>query len=175
MLLGIYPFINYLSTYYNMGGIMNNNFYEIPNDWYNEFNNTFNTLNTYKPNMYNKMNNYPSLANPKEALDRGNLFNGLYDPYKNYRYRELRPKNKKEELLSNVMKYKFVLKELDLYLDTHPLDEEMIRLYNNYQMEEKKACDEFEKSFGPLTLDSEYLKGNNWKWLENNWPWEGTK
>ena len=31
---------------------MNNNFYEIPNDWYNEFNNTFNPMNMYNSNNF---------------------------------------------------------------------------------------------------------------------------
>ena len=51
---------------------MNNNFYEIPQDWYNEFGNTF------MPNM----NNNNDLSDPKEGFLRGNLFNNLYDPYK---------------------------------------------------------------------------------------------
>ena len=74
---------------------MNNNFYEIPNDWYNEFNNNF-------------MNN-TNLSEPKNGFLRGNLFNNLYDPYKNYKYRELKPNNKREELLYNILMYNFAL------------------------------------------------------------------
>lgn len=153
---------------------MNNNFYDIPSDWYNEFNNTFNTLDM-NANIPNKMTNDNSLANPKVALDRGNLFNNLYNPYRNYKYRELKPINRKEELLYNLLKYKFTLKDIELYLDTNPNNKYMINLYNNYLLEEKKACNEYEKNLGPLTLDSDYLKGSSWKWLENNWPWEGTR
>ena len=103
------------------------------------------------------------------------MFNNLYDPYKNYRYRELKAMNKKEELLYNLLKYKFVTNEIALYLDVHPNDVEMIKLYNNYLQEEKKACNEYEKNFGPITLDSNYLNGNSWNWTMNNWPWEGTR
>ena len=66
---------------------MKNNFYNIPEDWYKEFNNTFNT--------YNKTNN-TNLTDPKEGFLRGNLFDNLYDPYKNYQYGMLNPSNKKE-------------------------------------------------------------------------------
>ena len=59
-----------------MGGIMNNNFYDIPENWYKEFNDTF-----YSNNMTSNQ-----LATINLALDRGNLFNNLYDPYKNYKY-----------------------------------------------------------------------------------------
>jgi len=82
---------------------MKNNFYNIPEDWYKEFNNTFDIPN--KMNMDMNMNMYlnknEDLADPKTAFLRGNLFNNLYDPYKNYKYGMLNPSNKKEELLYN--------------------------------------------------------------------------
>lgn len=162
-----------------MGGFMNNNFYDIPVDWYKEFNKTFVSSsdmnnNIIDSNMNNNMES-ASLANLKDAFERGNLFNDLYDPYKNYRYRELRANNKREELLFDLLKYGFAMKELNLYLDTHPYDSSMISLYNRYLKEEKKLTNEYEKMYGPLTLDSMYLEGNNWKWNNSPWPWEGTK
>ena len=96
---------------------MNNNFYEIPNDWYNEFNNTFNPMNMYNSNNFTnnqKNSSSLSLVKPNLALERGNLFNNLYDPYKNYQYRILKATNKKEELLYNYLSYEFALQELDL-------------------------------------------------------------
>ena len=41
----------------------------------------------------NNSNQNNDLADPNTAFLRGNLFNSLYDPYKNYKYRELKPKN----------------------------------------------------------------------------------
>lgn len=159
---------------------MKNNFYNIPEDWYKEFNNTFDVtdINHFMNNMNNyNMNNTlnQNLATPKVALDRGNLFNNLYNPYKNYKYRELKPINKREELLFNVMKYKFAMKELNLYLDTHPNDTIMIELFNKYSKEEKIACNEYEKNFGPLTIESENIDNNSWSWIKSPWPWEGTR
>jgi len=148
---------------------MKNNFYNIPDDWYKEFNNTFNTSNKMDLNID------PSLADPKEGYLRGNLFNNLYDPYKNYRYGNLRATSQREELLYNILMYKFALIELNLYLDTHPNNSSIINLYNKYLMEEKKLCDQFEKSYGPLTVDSENLGNNSWNWIKSPWPWEGTK
>ena len=145
---------------------MKNNFYNIPEDWYKEFNNNF--------NVYDKMNNNNQI-NPKEGYLRGNLFDNLYDPYKNYKYGDLKPTNQKEELLYNILMYKFALVELDLYLDTHPRDSKMINLYDQYLMEEKKLCKEYEKNYGPLTLDGENLGTNSWNWIKSPWPWEGTK
>lgn len=148
---------------------MNNNFYNIPMDWYNEFNTTF-----MNPNSMESGNNQ-NLANVNEGFLRGNLFNNLYEGYKNYQYGKLKPSNKREELLYNILKYKFALKELDLYLDTHPTDQSGINLYNQYLMEERKLCDEYEKSYGPITLDSPYMKGSKWVWIQSPWPWEVVK
>lgn len=144
---------------------MNNNFYTIPESWYKQFDNNF--------NVSNKMNN--SNIDPKEGFLRGNLFDNLYKPYKNYTYGNLKVTNKKEELLYNILMYKFALIELNLYLDTNPNDMMMLNTFKKYQMEEKKLCNEYEKNYGPLTIDSEYLGNNNWKWINGPWPWEGTK
>lgn len=143
---------------------MNNNFYDIPENWYKEFNNIF-----YSNNMTSNQ-----LATINLALDRGNLFNNLYDPYKNYKYNNLTATNKREELLLNVLRYDFVLTELNLYLDIYPKDRNMINLYNQYLEEKKRACFEYTKNFGPLTLDDQ-SNNNSWSWLQSPWPWEGTK
>jgi len=161
---------------------MNNNFYEIPTDWYNEFNNTFmnqmnNMPNMNMPNMM--MNNTVltnnDLADPKTAFLRGNLFNSLYDPYKNYKYRELKPKNQREELLYNILKHNFVLTELDLYLDVYPFDRNMVNTYNKFLNDKKKLCDMYEQNFGPLTLEGLNIGDNDWNWVKGPWPWEMMK
>lgn len=149
---------------------MKNNFYNIPEDWYQEFNNKFNV--SY---MKTDLNTNPNLTDPKEAFLRGNLFNNLYDPYKNYRYGNLKASSTREELLYSILMYKFALIELNLYLDTHPNNSSMLNLYKKYLTEEKKLCDKYEKSYGPLTTDSENLGTNNWNWIKSPWPWEGTK
>ena len=143
---------------------MNNNFYDIPENWYKEFNDTF-----YSNNMTSNQ-----LATINLAIDRGNLFNNLYDPYQNYKYNNLTATNKREELLLNVLRYDFVLTELNLYLDIYPKDRNMINLYNKYLEEKKRACFEYTKNFGPLTLDDQ-SNNNSWSWLQSPWPWEGTK
>ena len=151
---------------------MNNKFYEIPKDWYKEFNDTFMYSTNSMGNMFSDNSN---LADLKTGFLRGNLFNNLYNPYKNYKYGNLIPSNKKEELLFNILMYKFNLKELNLYLDNYPNDTNMLKLYNQYLSEEKKLCEEYERNYGPLTTDSKFIGDNNWKWVKSPWPWEGTK
>ena len=145
---------------------MKNNFYNIQEDWYNDFNTNFNVY----PNKDNT-----NLSNPLEGFLRGNLFNNLYNPYKNYNYAMLKPTNKKEELLYNILMYKFALTELNLYLDIHPNNQEMINLFKKYLLEEKKLCNEYEKNYGPLTIDSNNLENNSWNWIKSPWPWEVNK
>lgn len=147
---------------------MNNNFYSIPKDWYKEFNDTFNTMDTIDKNN-------PNLVDPKEGFLRGNLFANLYDPYKNYKYGMLKATNEREELLYSILMYKFALKDLNLYLDNYPNNSQMINLYNKYLTEEKKLCNQYEMKYGPLTVDSENLGNTSWKWIKSPWPWEGTK
>lgn len=137
-----------------------------------------NKLNTssinYKMSNQNMTNMIPKQQpiDPVKGWLRGNLFANLYDPYKNYKPDNLEPKNERETLLYQVMQYKFALIELNLYLDTHPNDMEMIKLYNKYLKIEKQMCDKYESMYGPLTLDSNYLDKNTWEWLKSPWPWE---
>ena len=155
---------------------MNNNFYEIPTDWYNEFNNTLmNQMNNIPPMPIINSNQNNDLTNPNTAFLRGNLFNSLYNPYKNYKYRELKPKNQQEELLYNILKHNFVLTELNLYLDVYPSDRNMINTYNKILNDKKNLCDMYEQNYGPLTLEGLNIGSNDWNWIKGPWPWEGMK
>ena len=51
----------------------------------------------------------------------------------------------------------------------------MINLYNRYLTNKKKLVDEYEKNFGPLTIDGLNMGDNDWNWSKSPWPWEGTK
>ena len=150
---------------------MNNNFYEIPVDWYNELNNNFmNNMNVSNDMM--KIDN--NVSDAKNGFLKGNMFNNLYDQYKNYKYGDLKPSNKREELLYNILKNKFSMIDLGLYLDIYPDDKNIINRYNKYLVDEKKLCDEYEKKYGPLTL-GENTDMNDWKWIDSPWPWEVIK
>lgn len=157
---------------------MNNLIYNIPKDWYNfknitpdnfqQFNNTFLNQTPYSTTSND-------LETPEIGFEKGNLWKNLYNPYKNYQYASLSPKTDREKLLYDILKYKFALNELTLYLDIHPNNQEYIMLYQKYLQEEKRLCNNFEQKYGPLTLDSPYLENNPWMWNNSPWPWEGTK
>lgn len=125
--------------------------------------------------MNNMMNNMIKKDQPIDPMDgwkKGNLFSNLYEPYKNYKPAKVEPNNERDALLYQVMQYKFALVELNLYLDTHPNDMEMVKLYNKYLDIEKKMCEKYESMYGPLTLSSDNLDKNNWTWINSPWPWE---
>lgn len=139
---------------------MNNQIYNIPNDWFN-----------FKGELSNNNNN---LETPIIGFQKGNMFKNLYDPYKNYKFGLLKPKNEKEERLFDILKLKFALTDLNLYLDVFPNNTSYINTFNKYLEEEKKLCKEYEKKYGPLTLDN-INEENNWEWIKSPWPWEGNK
>ncbi len=76
----------------------------------------------------------------------------------------------REILLKKIGTYKFVLKDLQLYLDTHPRDEVALRKYAEYEAVLKPLVKEFESRFGPLTVKADDM--NKFKWIKNPWPWD---
>ena len=112
------------------------------------------------------------LTTPYEALKRGNIFNELYSSYKNYRPKELTTQNEKGKMLLDIRMYNQALIDLNLYLDLHPDNKEIITLRGNYLNKYNEAVLNYERKYGPISLDSKLTKEYPWKWDENNFPWE---
>ena len=119
----------------------------------------------------NMMNKTSNLLNPKEGFLRGNMFKNEYLPYKNYTYSKIVPKSEREQLLLEIMELSFAINDLNLYLDLHPMDEEVLK---EFKAIVEKCCAkemEFVHKFGPLELiDSDNTK--EFKWIEDPWPWQ---
>lgn len=113
----------------------------------------------------------PRITTAENGFERGNMFDDLYDPYKNYTYYKIKPNNKREELLLEVMAYTYAVIDLGLYLDLHPNDEEVLKKFRLYA---EKSCEkemEFVKLYGPLELiDNDSNK--EFTWIKNPWPWD---
>jgi len=146
----------------------------IPNNMkYNQMKTDMN-FSMAKPNLGNIMTNMMKKDQPIDPTQgwlKGNLFANLYEPYKNFKPAKLDPKNEREALLFQVMQYKFALIELNLYLDTHPNDTEMIRLYNKYQQQANEMIRAYEQKYGPIMQNS-LSEDNNFSWETYSWPWE---
>lgn len=75
----------------------------------------------------------------------------------------------REKLLRKVMEYKFYVNDLTLYLDTHPNDKKALALHNDYVEKLEEVTKEFEKMYGPLTVE---IVMESWEWAQNLWPWQ---
>ncbi len=129
-------------------------------------------------NLYQPTNFYPSpmplpennLFNPTEAFLKGNLWKELYSPYKNYQPATLTPQTEQEKCLYELSAIAFAAHELNLYLDLHPEDQSMFLLFRDYEQKANRLVEEYEKKYGPLTINGEMTSFN---WVSSTWPWEG--
>ena len=78
--------------------------------------------------------------------------------------------NEQADLLTKVDAYCFAAHDLNLYLDTHPNDKEMINFFKELSDDSNRAVREYESKYGPLFVDSSSTYP--WAWNQSPWPWE---
>ena len=117
------------------------------------------------------------LTTVPDGFSKGNMFQNEYIPYKEYKVAKLIANSKQEELLLEIMALSFAINDLNLYLDLHPENTEMLKRFKELT---EKSCEkemEYVKCYGPLeVMDNESL--SKFDWINNPWPWEnvgGTK
>ena len=106
-----------------------------------------------------------------EGFMYGNMFRNEYDPYKNYRVSRLESNTDVGRLLLKIYQYDFALNDLSLYLDLHPEDMDVYRVFKKYTEEQRKCVDVYEKKYGPMELDESNY--SNYLWYEGPWPFIG--
>ena len=156
-----------------------NDYYNYPNNNYNDMNfivdpnNMIYDMNYQTPfqNTFTMPNTNNNILDTKTGFKRGNLFNNLYDEYKNYKPAELKANNEKEDLLLQIDEQRFAMIEMNLYLDLYPNDKEALNRFNTYLKKEKELVALYESKYGPLTTSSP-VQTNNWTWDNSPWPWE---
>ena len=79
--------------------------------------------------------------------------------------------NEQKMLLSKIKKYDFTLKELNLYLDTHPNCRRGLAMFQKYRKLRENAVDEYTRKFEPLTPE-QVNSSERWTWTDDPWPWE---
>ena len=104
---------------------------------------------------------------------RGNMFEALYKPYKNYTYRKLGPEDKREEMLLEIMRLSFAINDLNLYLDIHESDKEMLGKFKVLTEKLMKMEMEYVNCYGPLEV-CENKSTTKFEWIDNPWPWQNT-
>lgn len=157
---------------------MNNyqNYYNYNNS---NFKNQFNKMTTQESNNMNfNQATYDKNMNPNEIFDpyagfiRGNMFPDLYNEYKISKPYEIEPMNEQAQMLTTIDALSFAAHDINLYLDTHPNDRDMIQIFNQYRIQTEQATREYEKKFGPITTDSNSLNTYPWSWNNMPWPWD---
>lgn len=110
----------------------------------------------------------PPMYAPDEALNRGTLFPGLDLPFKNM-------VNKTNPYagtpLGELMALWFMIKELQLYLDTHPDDKEAFKALKDAIALEREGHKRYVKLYGPINF-TDVEMSDRYNWLQGPWPWE---
>lgn len=78
-------------------------------------------------------------------------------------------KNNKSALLNEIRSINFSIIELTQYLDINPEDRKALFLHNEYSNKLRMLTDNYQKNYGPLTMD---CPCNKWRWIDQPWPWE---
>lgn len=77
----------------------------------------------------------------------------------------------RRKLLREIQEAEFVLKELNLFLDTHPTHRAALEKHQKYEQISARLKAEYERLYGPLT-PSVNNNTETWEWIEGPWPWE---
>lgn len=114
-----------------------------------------------------QQDNNPRYGNT-EALTRGTLFPGLDLPFMNIA-------NKTNPYagtpLGELMAIDFAIKELNLYLDTHPDDSDAFVTLKGLIELSKEGREKYVKLYGPISL-RDLENCSTYTWIEGPWPWE---
>lgn len=80
--------------------------------------------------------------------------------------------NERDTLLRNIQAIGLSMHDVQLFLDTHPDNGTALELFKRYRAKYNALVAEFERRYGPLTVDSDASTADGWKWIRDPWPWE---
>jgi spore coat protein JB len=80
--------------------------------------------------------------------------------------------NEYYNLLEELQSLDFVLVELTLYLDTHPLDTQAIQQFNQFAQKRQQVAAQYEAYYGPLLQFGHSYSRQPWDWADSPWPWQ---
>ncbi len=154
----------------------NNNYFDImSNEEEFEFNKNYtkNEINDVDVDVNIDSINFnrgDDLYSPIEGFNKGNMFKKIYLQYKNHVYK-LKVSSKRDELLYQIQMYMFAMKDINLYLDLHPEDDKMLKLFYDYRYKYNELKKKYESLYGPLCIEN-VTSTSKWTWINNPWPWD---
>ena len=125
-----------------------------------------NDMMMFMSNNNESKNKITDLTNDKVGLTRGNMFDSEYKPYKNYNPTNINVDN----MLLKLYELNFALIDINLYLDLHPNDNEMYKMFKKYANEFEEVKKMYENEYGPLEFNC--VDTNTYEWIKNPWPWD---
>lgn len=80
----------------------------------------------------------------------------------------------RQALIKRIQMYEFALTEANLFLDTHPDNQEALAYYKKYSELLQQAKAEYISRYG--LLEPGVMEGDTrWRWVDDPWPWEMQK
>ena len=117
--------------------------------------------------------NNVNLFSPENGYNLGNMFQDLYDQYKDYKPVQLKARNEQEKSYLELSRISFAMHEMNLYLDLHPDDQKIQKLFNDYRKMFIDLEKKYEQKYGALTTCSDSLESMPFNWSTTSFPWEG--
>lgn len=104
---------------------------------------------------------------PNQALQRGTLFPGLDLPFMNV----VNKGKLTGTPLGELMALDFVIKEVNLYLDTHKDDAEAFEMLQSTLALYEEGKMRYIKKYGPITI-YDLKHADCFTWICDPWPWD---
>lgn len=92
----------------------------------------------------------------------------------------------RQSMLKEINEISFTVNELNLFLDTHPLDENALNEFSSAMKKRKQLLQTYAENFEPLTVDcvcpdtnnksqsnTKYAGKRHFTWSDGPLPWEG--
>ena len=78
----------------------------------------------------------------------------------------------KEQLIRKLQAVGLMAVDLQLFLDTHPKNQEALEDYEQVTKQYEKLRAEYEYQYGPLTNFGYMTSFDHDSWVNDPWPWE---
>ena len=122
-------------------------------------------------NYYRQISDDNDLFSSSEGFMMGNMFKNTYVPYKAYRPASLSATDEQSDLFLRLSEAEFAAHDLNLYLDLHPQDGNMLEVFNQYRKEANALLEEYESKYVPINTSSNVLEDSPFRWTIDNFPW----
>ncbi len=80
--------------------------------------------------------------------------------------------NEQDIMMRRISALDFAIVELNLYMDTHPEDEEVNLKLNDYKERSQSLKNEYQEKYGPIS--SKAMEENRFGWISDPWPWNNS-